>query len=88
MTVMKDFFIDLRLPYSVIRNEQVEIKAILYNYHTEKIKVQVEFPYNEHICSGATPQKRFKQTVEIHPKSSEAVFYTIIPLVLGDIAIE
>uniref|UniRef100_A0A4W3IX56 Anaphylatoxin-like domain-containing protein n=1 Tax=Callorhinchus milii TaxID=7868 RepID=A0A4W3IX56_CALMI len=88
MTVMKDFFIDLRLPYSVIRNEQVEIKAILYNYHTEKIKVKVEFPYNEHICSGATPQKRFKQTVEIHPKSSEAVFYTIIPLVLGDIAIE
>uniref|UniRef100_A0A4W3J3C2 Anaphylatoxin-like domain-containing protein n=1 Tax=Callorhinchus milii TaxID=7868 RepID=A0A4W3J3C2_CALMI len=87
MTVMKDFFIDLRLPYSVIRNEQVEIKAILYNYHTEKIKV-MEFPYNEHICSGATPQKRFKQTVEIHPKSSEAVFYTIIPLVLGDIAIE
>ncbi|XP_042200575.1 venom factor-like [Callorhinchus milii] len=88
MTVKKDFFIDLRLPYSIIRNEQVETKAILYNYHSEKIKVKVEFPYNEQICSGATPQKRFKQTVEIHPKSSEAVFYTIIPLVLGDIAIE
>lgn len=30
--VMQDFFIDLRLPYSVVRNEQVEIRAVLYNY--------------------------------------------------------
>ena len=29
---MQDFFIDLRLPYSVVRNEQVEIRAVLYNY--------------------------------------------------------
>ena len=32
VTVMQDFFIDLRLPYSVVRNEQVEIRAVLYNY--------------------------------------------------------
>lgn len=37
--VMKDFFIDLRLPYSVVRNEQVEIRAILYNYRTMDIRV-------------------------------------------------
>lgn len=36
---MKEFFIDLRLPYSVVRNEQVEIRAILYNYWKNKIKV-------------------------------------------------
>lgn len=39
ITVMKEFFIDLRLPYSVVRNEQVEIRAILYNYWKNKIKV-------------------------------------------------
>lgn len=39
ITVMKDFFIDLRLPYSVVRNEQVEIRAILYNYWTQEITV-------------------------------------------------
>ncbi|CAM2095203.1 unnamed protein product, partial [Caretta caretta] len=38
ITVMKDFFIDLRLPYSVVRNEQVEIRAILYNYRDRTIK--------------------------------------------------
>ena len=32
VTVVQDFFIDLRQPYSVVRNEQVEIRAILYNY--------------------------------------------------------
>jgi hypothetical protein len=40
ITVMQDFFIDLRLPYSVVRNEQVEIRAILYNYR-EKDSLKV-----------------------------------------------
>ena len=41
ITVMQDFFIDLRLPYSVVRNEQVEIRAILYNYReAENLKVR------------------------------------------------
>lgn len=40
VTVMQDFFIDLRLPYSVVRNEQVEIRAVLYNYREmEELKV-------------------------------------------------
>lgn len=39
ITVMKEFFIDLRLPYSVVRNEQVEIRAVLYNYWTHEITV-------------------------------------------------
>ncbi|XP_075131847.1 A.superbus venom factor 1-like [Leptodactylus fuscus] len=36
--VMKDFFIDLRLPYSVVRDKQVEIRAVMYNYGSDKIK--------------------------------------------------
>lgn len=40
VTVMQDFFIDLRLPYSVVRNEQVEIRAVLYNYRqNQELKV-------------------------------------------------
>lgn len=41
MVVKKDFFIDLKLPYSAVRNEQIEIKAILYNYIAMKMKVNV-----------------------------------------------
>lgn len=39
--VRKDFFIDLRLPYSVVKGEQVEVKAILHNYSPEGITVSL-----------------------------------------------
>ncbi|KAH1187873.1 hypothetical protein KIL84_015125 [Mauremys mutica] len=38
ITVMKKIFIELRLPYSVVRNEHVEIRAILYNYWDQNLK--------------------------------------------------
>lgn len=36
----KRFFVDLRLPYSVARNEQVEIKAVIHNYGYEDMHVR------------------------------------------------
>lgn len=39
--VRKEFFIDLRVPYSAVRSEQIEIKAILYNYSPDLITVSV-----------------------------------------------
>ncbi|KAM7141304.1 complement C3 [Molossus nigricans] len=82
--VMQDFFIDLRLPYSVVRNEQVEIRAILYNYReTDRLKVRVEMIYNPAFCSVATAKKRHQQIVYIPPMSSVAVPYVIVPLKIG-----
>ncbi|XP_006172143.1 LOW QUALITY PROTEIN: complement C3 [Tupaia chinensis] len=84
VTVMQDFFIDLRLPYSVVRNEQVEIRAVLYNYReNEPLKVRVELLHNPAFCSMATAKKRHQQTVEIPPKSSVSVPYTLVPLKIG-----
>ncbi len=40
MIVFKDFFIDLKMPYSVVRGEQLEIKAIIHNYTPKKQKVE------------------------------------------------
>lgn len=37
--VKKDFFIELKLPYSAVRGEQIEIKAILHNYNEDDIDV-------------------------------------------------
>ncbi|KAG8519037.1 Complement C3, partial [Galemys pyrenaicus] len=82
--VMQDFFIDLRLPYSVVRNEQVEIRAVLYNYREqESLKVRVELLYNPAFCSLATAKKRYQQTLVIPPKSSVPVPYVIVPLKIG-----
>ncbi|XP_072347058.1 complement C3-like [Scyliorhinus torazame] len=88
LVVQKDFFIDLRLPYSVIRNEQVEIRAILYNYDEGEIQVRVEFPYNENLCSSAKQTQRYRQQVTVPGKGSVAVPYVIVPLIIGEIDIE
>ncbi|XP_044134686.1 complement C3 [Bufo gargarizans] len=81
--VMKEFFIDLKLPYSVVRNEQVEIRAILYNYGTQKIKVRVDLTHNPEFCSLATAKAKFRQTIEIRPQSSTAVPFILVPLSTG-----
>ncbi|CDQ58394.1 unnamed protein product [Oncorhynchus mykiss] len=39
MIVLKEFFIDLKLPYSAVRNEQLEVKAILHNNSEDPITV-------------------------------------------------
>lgn len=37
---MKSFFVDLKLPSSVVRNEQIQIQAVLYNFRRQKVKVK------------------------------------------------
>ncbi|KAG2467527.1 CO3 protein, partial [Polypterus senegalus] len=87
ITVKKDFFIDLRLPYSVVRNEQVEIKAVLYNYYDDDIEVRVEWMPNSQLCSMAN-KKKYSEIVKINRLSSRAVPFIIIPMKLGKIDIE
>ncbi|XP_069804266.1 complement C3 [Dendropsophus ebraccatus] len=81
--VMKDFFIDLKLPYSVVRNEQVEIRAVLYNYGHDSIKVRVELTHNPEFCSLSTAKAKFRQIIDIRPQSSVAVPFILVPLSLG-----
>lgn len=40
-TVFKDLFLDVQLPYSVVRGEQVQIKVIVYNYQPYKVMVMM-----------------------------------------------
>ncbi|PIO39686.1 hypothetical protein AB205_0048090 [Aquarana catesbeiana] len=81
--VMKDFFIDLKLPYSVVRNEQVEIRAVLFNYGNARIKVKVEFTHNPEFCSLSTSKAKYRRDIFIEPHSSYAVPFIIVPLSLG-----
>ncbi|XP_039193190.1 complement C3 [Crotalus tigris] len=83
ITVMKDFFIDLRLPYSVVKNEQVEVRAILYNYVDDDIDVRVELLHNPAFCSVATETQRYRTQVTIKALSSWAVPFVIVPLQQG-----
>ncbi|XP_078496172.1 complement C3-like [Lissotriton helveticus] len=88
MVVKKDFFVDLKLPYSVVRKEQIEIKAMLYNHRPDPQKAYVFFQYNENICSLATRSKGYRATATVPGYSTLAVPYVVIPLELGQIPIE
>ncbi|NXD18270.1 VCO31 factor, partial [Nothocercus nigrocapillus] len=83
ITVMKEFFIDLRLPYSVVRNEQVEVRAILYNYWERDIKVRVELMHNPAICSASSSKARYQQVFVLKAQSSRVVPFILVPLQLG-----
>ncbi|KAM3924933.1 complement C3-like [Leptodactylus fuscus] len=88
MLVKKSFFIDLRLPYSVVRNEQVEIQAVLYSYVEEEIEVRVELTHNAKMCSSATAEANFRQVVTLAKMASWVIPFVIVPLEIGNIRIE
>ncbi|KAE8620188.1 hypothetical protein XENTR_v10010139 [Xenopus tropicalis] len=88
LTVKKPFFIDLRLPYSVVRNEQVEIRAVLYSYIEEDIEVRVDLLYNQDMCSSATKESTYRQVVKMGPGAIAVIPFVIVPLVATDLQVE
>ncbi|KAM4584160.1 complement C3-like [Odontesthes bonariensis] len=86
--VRKDFFIDLRLPYSAVRGEQLEIKAILHNYSPDIITVRVDLSEEESVCSAASKRRRYRQEVKVGPETTRSVPFVIIPMKEGQHSIE
>ncbi|XP_069623416.1 complement C3-like [Ranitomeya imitator] len=80
---VKNFFIDLKLPYSVARNEQVEIRAIIYNYEGKDLKVRISLSHNPQICSLSTSRRKYTKVVTVKQHSSFAVPFIIVPLAVG-----
>ncbi|XP_061686699.1 complement C3-like [Syngnathoides biaculeatus] len=83
----KPFFVDLKLPYSVARNEQVEIKAVIHNYAQDDLHVRVVLMKTDDMCSVAF-RDRHTQEVTLPAGTSKAVPYTIMPLAVGQLPIE
>ncbi|XP_056225994.1 complement C3-like [Seriola aureovittata] len=86
--VRKDFFIDLRLPYSAVRGEQLEIKAILHNYSPDLVTVRVDLLEEEHVCSAASKRAKYRQEVRVGPETTRSVPFIIIPMREGQFRIE
>ncbi|XP_063332735.1 complement C3-like [Pelmatolapia mariae] len=86
--VKKDFFIELNLPYSAVRGEQIEIKAILHNYSPDRITVRVDLTEEEHVCSSAYKRGRYHQVVSVGPETTRSVPFVIIPMKEGERRIE
>ncbi|XP_076583682.1 complement C3-like [Chaetodon auriga] len=86
--VRKDFYIDLRLPYSAVRGEQIEVKAILHNYSPDHVTVRVGLIEEEHMCSAAFKLGKYRQEVRVGPQSTRSVPFIIIPMKEGQHRIE
>ena len=42
IVVFKEFFVSVKMPYSVKKGEQISLLATVYNYHNEEIRVRPE----------------------------------------------
>nr|XP_033478955.1 complement C3-like isoform X1 [Epinephelus lanceolatus]XP_033478956.1 complement C3-like isoform X2 [Epinephelus lanceolatus] len=86
--VRKNFFIDLRLPYSAVRGEQLEIKAVIHNYNPNISTVRVDLIEETHVCSAASKRGKYRKEVEVGAKTTRSVPFIVIPTREGQYRIE
>nr|ADW08937.1 complement component 3-2 [Apostichopus japonicus] len=85
LVVRSDLFIQLLLPYSVKRNEHVEIQAVVFNYGREDVKVAMVLKTPPEICSEGTPNV-FSAKKEFTVKATDTftVTYVVIGVKVGE----
>ncbi|XP_054440439.1 complement C5 isoform X2 [Pteronotus mesoamericanus] len=88
--VFKDVFLEMNIPYSVVRGEQIQLKGTVYNYRMSGIRFCVTMSPVEGICSSGSPttdsqgkktSRCLRQTVE--GSSNHLVTFTVLPLETG-----
>ncbi|XP_031225832.1 complement C5 [Mastomys coucha] len=88
--VFKDVFLEMNIPYSVVRGEQIQLKGTVYNYMTSGTMFCVKMSAVEGICtpgsSAASHQtsrssKCVRQRIE--GSSSHLVTFSLLPLEIG-----
>nr|BAK64109.1 complement component 3-1 [Hasarius adansoni] len=85
----KKIFLHLNLPYSVVRNEQVEIQATVFNYGNTKIGAVVYMYGAKDLCSGTQAgEKSERKRLIIEGQSAATVTFPVIPLKAEDFVIK
>ncbi|XP_072710728.1 complement C4-A-like [Ciconia boyciana] len=85
--VFKDFFVSLRLPYSVRRHEQLEIKAVVYNYLPNDLQVTVTMDAVKGLCTAEATEKAVQLTLVAKGNSATPAYFSVVPLIVGEIPI-
>ncbi|KFO81918.1 Complement C4, partial [Cuculus canorus] len=86
-TVFKDVFVSLRLPYSVKRHEQLEIKAVVYNYLPKDLQLIVTMDAVKGLCTAGATEKAVQQMLVAKGNSATPAYFSIVPLNVGEIPI-
>ncbi|XP_048339151.1 complement C4-A-like, partial [Sphaerodactylus townsendi] len=85
--VFQEFHISLRLPYSVKRFEQIELRPVLYNYLPDTIKALVYLEPAEGICSPSTVGPARKQQVDVPGNSAVPIPFVLVPMGAANVPI-
>nr|UIO57920.1 complement protein C3-1 [Biomphalaria glabrata] len=84
LTTFTSFFVHLDLPYSVVRLEQVEVRATVYNYMTKKIRVNLILQSVDGVCYSGQPGDATDYVkLEIDPNDAASAYFPIVPLEIG-----
>ncbi|XP_075692559.1 complement C4-like isoform X2 [Rhinoderma darwinii] len=79
--VFKQFHLHLRVPYSVKRFEQMELRPVLYNYYDEELKVKVLLDKTEDLCSATTADgDPIEQIVTVPSNSAVSIPFVVVPI--------
>ncbi|KAJ8320318.1 hypothetical protein KUTeg_001905 [Tegillarca granosa] len=79
---MQKFFVDIDLPYSIVRMEQTEVRATIYNYLSRRLPCYVIMEDTDGICASKTSREYIRITVP--PNDAEMIRFTIVPLRAGE----
>uniref|UniRef100_A0A8C8CY50 Alpha-2-macroglobulin-like n=1 Tax=Oncorhynchus tshawytscha TaxID=74940 RepID=A0A8C8CY50_ONCTS len=81
LTVFQPFFLELTLPYSIIRGEHFELKATVFNYLSKCIMVSVTPAHS--LDYTLTPLKNVQYSSCLCAKGRKTFSWTMAPSILG-----
>ncbi|XP_066566843.1 alpha-2-macroglobulin-like isoform X2 [Amia ocellicauda] len=85
LTAFQPFFVELTLPYSVIRGEQFELRATVFNYLSKCIMVKVTPAKSSDYT--LEPCKRCEYTSCLCANEAKTFHWTLVPSALGSVNI-
>ncbi|NXF32879.1 A2MG protein, partial [Nyctibius bracteatus] len=83
LRAFQPFFVELTLPYSVVRGESFTLKATVFNYLTACIRVSVSLAESTHFL--ATPVETQEESYCICMNERKTVAWAITPRSLGQV---
>ncbi|NXH78698.1 A2MG protein, partial [Hydrobates tethys] len=83
LRAFQPFFVELTLPYSVVRGESFTLKATVFNYLTACIRVSVSLAESTHFL--ATPVEKQEESYCICMNERKTVAWAVTPRSLGQV---
>ncbi|XP_071482649.1 complement C3-like [Diadema antillarum] len=82
--VFQKFFIQLHLPYSVVRMEQMQALVTIFNYDSVRMQVDVSFSTPDGLCAGNGTRGAIQRTLIVRPNDANTTTFLVLPIEVGE----